>query len=120
MGSTAIDKKACNGLLLRVNQIGRSLRPSRLTTWRRARAGARWCPTGPGRRRTASLPTWWWDWALVRSRLELHAGRRDWPSITSSSGLKKNLAPTPNMPEPTSDKEFRAGEDREVKRKLMI
>merc|ERR1712079_735566 len=87
---TAIEKKACNGLLLKV------------------KAGARWCPTGPGRLRTASLLTWWWDSALDRSKLERPAGLRDSQSTASSSGLKKNSEPTRNTLEPTSDKEFRA------------
>merc|ERR1712062_740228 len=75
-------------------------------TWRRARAGVRWCLTGPERPRIASLQTWWWDSALARSRPELPAGLRDSLNITSSSGSKKNSEPTLNMLEQTSDKEF--------------
>ena len=69
--ATAVEKKACNALLLKVNQIGTvseaikvccdgavrynlSLSLCRPTRLPRLRAGARWCPTGPGRLRTAS------------------------------------------------------------------
>merc|ERR1712242_349365 len=47
--STAIEKKACNGLLLKVNQIG--------TVTERSKAGAPWSHTGLERLRTASLQT---------------------------------------------------------------
>merc|ERR1711915_462549 len=80
---TAIEKKACNGLLLKVNQIGSVTRASRPTTWPRSRAGAPWSATGPEKPRIASLLILWWDWELDRSKPAPHADLSVLPSTTS-------------------------------------
>merc|ERR1712107_260368 len=93
----ALDVKACNALLLKLNQIG-SLKQLRLVQWHKLQAGVLWFHIVQARLKTLSLLTWWWVFARVRSRLVLHAGRSGFPNITSLCVLKKSSALHAHLP----------------------
>merc|ERR1712012_1300777 len=103
--STAIEKKACNGLLLKVNQIGTVTESIKAHNMAKEQGWAPWFHTGLVRLRTASLLTLSSDLELVRSRLVLPAGRSAWPSTTGFSELRRSSAPTPSLQEQTSARE---------------
>merc|ERR1711988_621930 len=84
----AIDDKACNALLLKVNQIG-SISESIEAVGMAKKAG--W-----GETEDSSSPTWPLASALVRSRPEPRAARSVSPSTTSCCASRRSSAPTPS------------------------
>lgn len=109
---TAIEKKSCNALLLKVNRIyafilfllinsqyyyfdgvkklDLLLNPSKLPSSPTALDGLWWFLTAPERLRITSLPTSLLDSEPVRSRPELLAALRDLPSTTNCWELRRS------------------------------
>merc|ERR1712200_242130 len=99
---TAIDKKACNALLLKVNQIGSVTESIRAHQMAKGQGWGTMCPTGQARPRTVSLPTSSSASALGRSGPALPAAPSDLPSTTSFSGSRRSSGPAPSLPASTS------------------
>jgi len=90
----AIDKKACNALLLKVNQIGSVTESIEACKMSQTRAGGSWCRTARARRRTRSSRTWSSASGPGRSRPARRAAPSASPSTTSSSASRRSSGPT--------------------------
>ena len=65
--------------------------------------GESWCHTDQDKLKITSLLIWLLDFQQVRSRLELHAGPRDWQSTINFSESNKNWETREFMQVQTSD-----------------
>merc|ERR1712006_80702 len=98
-------KKACNGLLLKVNQIGTVTESIKAHNMAKEQGWGTMVSHRSVRLRIASLLTLSSDLEPVRSRLVLPAGPSAWSSTTSFSELRRSSAPTPSLQEQTSARE---------------